>query len=72
MASRFGVVPDPMSPGAVPRPPFWGGYRLVAERIELWVSRRGRLHDRGLWTRRLQAREGSFEGGPWSSERLAP
>jgi pyridoxamine 5'-phosphate oxidase len=44
----------------VPRPPHWGGFRLVPEMIELWYGQRARLHDReryeladGVWTKRL-------------------
>lgn len=47
----------------VPRPPHWGGYRVMPERVELWVGQGGRLHDRFL-----------FEPGPqgWARVRLAP
>jgi pyridoxamine 5'-phosphate oxidase len=48
----------------VPRPPFWGGLRLRAERIEFWQGRPNRLHDR-LCYRRV-----SPEG--WRMERLSP
>ena len=46
-----------------PRPPHWGGYRLVADRWEFWQGRRSRLHDR--------LRYSAQEGG-WLRERLAP
>ena len=46
-----------------PRPPHWGGYRLVPDRWEFWQGRRSRLHDR------LQYR---LEAHQWIRERLAP
>jgi pyridoxamine 5'-phosphate oxidase len=48
----------------VPRPPHWGGYRVVPERIEFWRDRRLRLHDRFLYTRQPD--------GSWTMERLSP
>ncbi|MDM4765120.1 pyridoxamine 5'-phosphate oxidase [Pelomonas sp. SE-A7] len=47
-----------------PRPPHWGGFRLVPERWEFWQGRKSRLHDRLCY--RLQA------DGQWLRERLAP
>jgi pyridoxamine 5'-phosphate oxidase len=61
------------SEGAVPRPSFWGGYRLWAEAVELWVAGQARIHDRARWTRTLeQASDGSMRPGPWSATRLQP
>lgn len=56
----------------VPRPPRWGGYRVWAERVELWVGQPGRAHDRAVWTRALQPTEVGFTGGSWRGTRLQP
>ncbi|GAB4090430.1 pyridoxine/pyridoxamine 5'-phosphate oxidase [Hydrogenophaga soli] len=47
-----------------PRPPHWGGYRLVPDTWEFWQGRKSRLHDR------LRYRQ--QDGGDWVRERLAP
>jgi pyridoxamine 5'-phosphate oxidase len=46
-----------------PRPPHWGGYRLVPDRWEFWQGRKSRLHDRLRYT---------LQEGHWLRERLAP
>jgi pyridoxamine 5'-phosphate oxidase len=60
------------SGGEVPRPERWGGYRVWAERVELWVGQPGRAHDRALWTRSLEPSGMEFRGGNWSATRLQP
>jgi pyridoxamine 5'-phosphate oxidase len=46
------------------RPPHWGGFRLVPERIEFWQGRRSRFHDRVVYTRQ--------DDGSWTRQRLQP
>jgi pyridoxamine 5'-phosphate oxidase len=49
--------------GIVPRPPHWGGYRVVPDSIEFWQGRSSRLHDRLLYSK---------EDSTWTIARLAP
>jgi pyridoxamine 5'-phosphate oxidase len=46
-----------------PRPPHWGGYRVMPQEIEFWQGRADRLHDRLVYRRK---------GDSWAIERLAP
>jgi pyridoxamine 5'-phosphate oxidase len=56
MGLRHGLHP--------PRPPHWGGYRLIPDYWEFWQGRRSRLHDR--------IRYRLLESGRWARERLSP
>lgn len=49
--------------GSIPCPEYWGGFRLVPERIEFWQGRPHRLHDRIVFVKKA---------GRWRVERLAP
>jgi pyridoxamine 5'-phosphate oxidase len=53
-------------PDTVPKPPFWGGFRLAPDSIEFWHHREDRLHDR------LRYRHAGDNDSDWIRERLAP
>ena len=57
----------------LPRPPHWGGYRLWADSVELWVQGEHRIHDRARWERSLKVTdEHSFAATSWRATRLQP
>ena len=58
LTAKFGV-------GDIPRPPYWGGFRLTPVQIEFWQDHQYRLHDRVRFTR-------ESEGDPWRRQRLYP
>jgi pyridoxamine 5'-phosphate oxidase len=60
-AARFEGQPH------IPRPPHWGGYRLVPAEIEFWTRGEDRLHDRLRYQRPTDG-----DGAPWTVDRLAP
>jgi pyridoxamine 5'-phosphate oxidase len=77
-ARRFGLSPEAAAAergadASVPRPPHWGGYRLWAEAVELWVEGAARIHDRARWSRKLtRGGDGHLATGAWSATRLQP
>ncbi|MFW6051583.1 MAG: pyridoxamine 5'-phosphate oxidase [Myxococcota bacterium] len=64
LEARFRETEERFVGQRVPRPPHWGGYRVIPRRIEFWFGRAHRLHDRLVYT---AARDGG-----WTCERLYP
>jgi pyridoxamine 5'-phosphate oxidase len=62
LEKRFAEL-DARQSGEIPRPPHWGGYRLVPDVYEFWEHRDSRLHDRVRYRR---------DGQGWQMERLQP
>ena len=65
LMTRF-VEMDQTYPDEIPRPAFWGGFRIVPDTVEFWQARAFRLHDRFLYTR------DEDEPSGWRTERLSP
>lgn len=63
LEQRFAELKATYADEKVPRPPHWGGYRVMPHQIEFWQGRTSRLHDRLLYR---------LEQGNWLVERLAP
>ena len=58
LTAKFGV-------GEIPRPPYWGGFRLTPMQLEFWQDHQYRLHDRIRFTR-------ESDGALWRRQRLYP
>jgi pyridoxamine 5'-phosphate oxidase len=63
LESRLRELEAEYSGRDVPRPPFWGGYRVEPDAVEFWQGRENRLHDRFVYRR---------AGGGWEVGRLQP
>jgi pyridoxamine 5'-phosphate oxidase len=60
---NFEELKEKYADGNIPRPAFWGGYRVIPVRFEFWQGRPNRLHDRICYSR---------ENGAWQIFRLSP
>jgi pyridoxamine 5'-phosphate oxidase len=63
LPKRVKEIADQFEGQVIPRPPFWGGFRLIPSRIEFWENREYRLHKRLVYRR---------EAGVWNTELLYP
>ncbi|MGE3509269.1 MAG: pyridoxamine 5'-phosphate oxidase [Vicinamibacterales bacterium] len=63
LEARYRSFERQFAGGDVPRPPFWGGYRVIPTQVEFWYGRPDRLHDRVLYR---------LERDAWRITRLYP
>lgn len=66
LEERLAETEERFGDGDIPRPPHWGGFRVLPQQIEFWQARPMRLHDRFRYTA-----DPSVDGG-WRIERLSP
>jgi pyridoxamine 5'-phosphate oxidase len=64
MMEKFAEIKSRFAQGEIPLPKFWGGYRVVPERIEFWSGGAKRIHDRFEYIKN--------DSGEWQIERLQP
>lgn len=64
LEQRLQAVKDRFGEGEIPLPDFWGGFRVIPQRMEFWQGGAHRLHDRFLYTQE--------NGTEWSIEQLQP
>jgi pyridoxamine 5'-phosphate oxidase len=64
LEARMRALEEQFAGKTIPRPPYWGGFRLVPNTLEFWQGRPNRLHDRLQYQRKGQ--------GGWKISRLAP
>jgi len=65
---QFRLALEKFKDSTVPRPDYWGGYRIIPTRIEFWKGRSNRMHDRIEYVRSVA--DGSFTA--WKVQRLQP
>lgn len=63
LEEKLAQMKSKFNEGKIPLPDFWGGYKIIPERIEFWQGRSNRLHDRIVFTK-------EFEN--WKIQRLSP
>jgi len=63
LAARVTEAEIRFADGPVPRPTHWGGWRILAQRVEFWQGRADRLHERIVFTR---------DGEGWQRGRIDP